>query len=140
MGVRKRSGEIWVATKTGEIKSVRSVKRIPEEERWSKDNVGWVKHTLWHRYKGDPEEDGEVPEGRVVDVESDKEKEEVKEKREGVGVTVKMKEVKTRDFHMRKDDAERLGYTRGCAGCTSWFKGLRSHPTTTSAESDSRRR
>ena len=48
VGVRRRSAEMWVATKAGEIKSVRAVKRIPEEERWSKDSVGWVRHTLWH--------------------------------------------------------------------------------------------
>ena len=33
VGVRKRSGEIWVATKKGDIISVRTVKRIPDEER-----------------------------------------------------------------------------------------------------------
>ena len=58
VGVRKRSGEMWVATKVGEIKSVRAVRRIPEGERWRRDSVGWVRHTLWHKYKGDPEEDG----------------------------------------------------------------------------------
>ena len=56
---------------------------------------------------------------------SDKEKEEEpREKREEGGVTVKMGEARPRDFQIRKEDAERLGYTRGCAGCTSWFKGL----------------
>ena len=29
-----------------------------------------------------------------------------------------------RDFYIKKTDAERHGYTRGCGGCTSWFKGL----------------
>lgn len=89
VGVKKKSGEMWVATKNGEIKNVRTVKRIPEEERWGRDCVDWVRHTLWNRYKGDPEEDGEIPEGKGVDVEEKSE-----ERREGgsSGVTVKMKE------------------------------------------------
>ena len=58
----------------GDIRSVRTVKRIPEEERWSEDCVSWVRSTLWHKYKGDPEEDGEIPEGKSVEVGSDKEK------------------------------------------------------------------
>ena len=29
-----------------------------------------------------------------------------------------------RDFYIRKPDAEKHGYTRGCPGCDSWFKGL----------------
>ena len=40
VGVRKRSGEMWVATKAGEIKSVRSVNRIPEEK--SSVRIVWV--------------------------------------------------------------------------------------------------
>ena len=71
VGVRKKSGELWVATKTGEVRSVRAVKRILEEERWSEDCVRWMRGTLWHKYRDDPEEDGEIPEGKAVEVEED---------------------------------------------------------------------
>ena len=74
VGLRERSGELWVATKTGEVRNVRAVKRIPEEERGSEDWVRWVKGTLWHKYSGDPEEDGEIPEGKAAEVEEDEEK------------------------------------------------------------------
>jgi len=43
VGVRRRSGEVWVATKEGELVSARSVRRIPEEERWGVDCMEWVK-------------------------------------------------------------------------------------------------
>ena len=46
VGVRKRSGEMWVATKSGEIKSVRAVRRMPEEARWAKDSVGWIQREM----------------------------------------------------------------------------------------------
>ncbi len=35
LGVRRKSNELWIGTKDG-IESVRSVKRIPVEQRWGK--------------------------------------------------------------------------------------------------------
>ena len=130
VGVRKRSREIWVATKKGDVISVRTVKRILEAERWSEDCWKWLKRTLWNKYKEDPDEDGEVREGKEVDVrsEEDKEKEEKTKGKGGGGVTVKMREVRPRYFQIKKKDAEEHGYTRGCAGCTSWVKGMARQP------------
>jgi hypothetical protein len=45
VGVRVRSGEFWVATVAG-VRKVRSVRRIPEDERWSEASVKWVKMCL----------------------------------------------------------------------------------------------
>ena len=73
LGVRRKSGEMWVATKTGEIVKVRAVKRIPVETRWSGDCVEWVRHTPWNRYKGDPDADGEIPERMSRDAPEDRE-------------------------------------------------------------------
>ena len=84
---------------------------------------------MWNKFKEDPEEDGDIPEGEEVDAESEKNKNKEEETRgEGGGVTVKMREMKPRDFHIRKTDAEKHGYTRGCPGCTTWFKGLSRQP------------
>ena len=71
--MKKSSGELWVATKAGGLKNVRAVKRIPVEERWGKDCVNWVRNTFWNKYKGDPEEDGDIPEGKGVDVDQGEE-------------------------------------------------------------------
>ena len=45
VGVRRKSGEMWIATKNGEVVKARAVKRIPSEDRWSEDCANWVKHT-----------------------------------------------------------------------------------------------
>ena len=67
VGVRRRSGEFWVVLKSGGMKKVRSVRRIPEEERWGTDNRRWVRSVPWNKYKGDEYEDGGVPEGVVAE-------------------------------------------------------------------------
>ena len=41
IGVRRRSGELWIATEDG-LKKVRSVRRIPSEQRWSKGCLEWA--------------------------------------------------------------------------------------------------
>ena len=109
VGVRVQSGEFWVATKAG-VNKARSVRRVPEEDRWSKDCTDWVKHVPWQLYKGHPEADGEIPEENVV------------ETRTGVVrpvadmesplVVVRTRRVPPRAFQIRKEDAEVHVYTR----------------------------
>ena len=123
VGVRKRSNEIWVATREGII-SVRSVRRIPVEKRWGKDNIEWVKWAPWNRYKDARDADGDVPEGIPT---------EERAKDEATGnrtIIVETRERAPREFYIRKEDAEKHGYTRGCGGCSSWFRGLGRQPHT----------
>ena len=35
-----------------------------------------------------------------------------------------------RDFYISQRDAEKHGYTKGCGGCSSWFRGLGRQPHT----------
>ncbi len=49
VGVRRRSGEICVSIKE-KVCAVRSVTRIPAENRWSRDSVDWVTRVPWNRY------------------------------------------------------------------------------------------
>ena len=67
LGVRRKSGELWVANKRGEIMKVRAVQRIPEEDRWGEDSAEWVKYTPWNRYKGNSAADGEIPDETLVE-------------------------------------------------------------------------
>ena len=60
VGIRRRSGEVKVVTKDGLV-VVRSVRRLPVEERWGRDCVDRVRFVPWHRYRGDDRADGEVP-------------------------------------------------------------------------------
>ena len=71
IGVRRRSGEFWIADKEGQVQAIRSVRRLSVEERWGKDNRRWVKGVPWNRYKGDEYQDGEIPEGVEVENNSD---------------------------------------------------------------------
>ena len=127
VGVRVQSGEFWVAMKAGANKA-RSVRRIPEEERWSKDCVEWVKHVLWHLYKGHPEADGEIPEDKIVEPGMGAVR--AVDDMESPLVVVRTRQVPPRAFQIRKEDAEAHGETRGCARCPSWFRGLGQQPHT----------
>ena len=114
VGVRRESGEVWVATKEG-MEKVRSVRRIPVGERWGPDCVNWVKNVPWNRGKGNGEPDGEIPEEKLVEARGARGEEE-----NGPGVIIiKTREVAPREFQIRKSDAEKHGYTRGCGGCSS---------------------
>ena len=92
LGVRRRSGGFWIAGEKGEIKNARAVRRNPVENRWGVDSRRWVKHVLWHRFKGDEYADGEVP----VAVEFEETLEE-KKKGGGPSVVVKMRGVRPRE-------------------------------------------
>ena len=121
VGVRVRSNEIWVATREKTLK-VRSVRRLPEEARWSADTVKWVRHTMWNKFVGDEEADGDIPEGKGVEAQG------VVEPKEGV--TIVTKDRAPRDFYITKANAEQYGYTKGCPGCSSWFRGGGRQPHT----------
>ncbi len=62
MGVKRASNEVMVAQPEG-IACVRSVRRVVERDRWGDDNINWVQWAPWNKYRDDPAEDGEVPEG-----------------------------------------------------------------------------
>ena len=49
-------------------------------------------------------------------------------KEQAPALVIKTRQVPPRAFHIRKDVAEEHGYTRGCAGCSSWFRGLGRQP------------
>ena len=58
--VKATSGEVWAVTKG--LQTVRSVRRIPLEERWNETNKDFVKHVPWNESGEDPEADGDLPE------------------------------------------------------------------------------
>ena len=66
VGVRRRSGELWIAAQD-QIFSVRSVRRIAVEQRWSRDCVEWVSRVPWNKYKDAMDADGDLPEGVSVE-------------------------------------------------------------------------
>jgi len=113
---------MWIADKHGEVHKVRAVKRIPFEDRWGEDNAVSVKHTPWNRYKVDPHADGEIPDEKAVEMKRCERMEMDKDEKDEK--LIQKKYVAPRTFRITKADAEKHGYTRGCAGCSSWFRGL----------------
>jgi hypothetical protein len=126
VGVHVSSGECWVSTPEG-VKKRRSVRRLPLQDRWSNDSLAWVRHVPWHLYRGDAGADGEIPEEQLVDPEPLL-RGGAKENLEREGITLKTRPVVPRGFQIRKEDAEKHGYSRGCAGCSSLFRGLGRQP------------
>ena len=121
VGVKTDSGELWVATPAG-LQAVRSVRRLPLEERWSAANKDYVKHVPWNRSGEDPNADGEMPEEVVVPAAA------AEAGGEGGGsgrvvVVVHTREPAPKEFYIKKRDVEAHGITKGCAGCRTMFQG-----------------
>ena len=120
VGVKATSCEVWVATKEG-LQTVRSVRRIPVEERWNENNKDFVKHVPWNKSGEDPEADGDLPgalEGATATGEA------------AAGsmdpprvIVVNTKEVAPREFYIQKKNVEAYGHTKGCPGCRTMFQG-----------------
>ena len=45
-------------------------------------------------------------------------------------VYVEVGEKVPRDFYISKKDGEKHGFSKGCGGCSSWFRGLGRQPHT----------
>ena len=127
MGIRAKSGEFMVSTTQG-VKKARSVRRLAAQDRWSEDSVRWVRRVPWHLYRGDEMADGDVPEEQLVDPEVPMVPDRVPECGLGPAAVVKFRKAPPRAFQIRREDAEKHGFTRGCAGCSSWFRGRARQP------------
>ena len=122
VGVRRKSGEVWIATRE-KLSLARSIRRIPVEQRWSRDCVEWVQWVPWNRYRDAPDADGDLPEGVPV-----VEPREIQSDLGSRPIIIETRERAPREFYIRREDCEKHGYTRGCGGCSSWFQGLSRQP------------
>ena len=112
LGVRSRSGELIVVDgECKEVKYVRTVKRIPEEQLWDPNNLEWITVVPWNRERGDKDADGDLPEFDV-------------KKGPGRQLTEEEKQDIIRDeapqiihrAHLRKADFDKHGGTGRCQG------------------------
>ena len=63
IGVKVKSNEVMILDHdTKVLKFVRTVRRVPENQRWDSANLAWVDMVPWNRGQGDTEADGDVPE------------------------------------------------------------------------------
>ena len=58
IGVRRRSGEVYVATEGKMVKMARTIRRVPEEDRWAVANFDLVRQAPWNLGNDDKEADG----------------------------------------------------------------------------------
>ena len=116
VGVKRCSNQLIVVNEDG-VEKVRSIRRLPVQKRWSEDNLNWEKWVPWRRHRGTEGADGDLPEGVP-------EEEKGQARETGRTIFIETKEKPPREFYITKKDAERYGYTRGCGGCSSWFRGL----------------
>lgn len=126
LGVRARSTELIVVDQeTKQVNYVRTVRRIPEEQRWSAANLEWVMAVPWNRGQDDSDADGEAPE---FDVKHGPGRKLMPEEVEGVAAKVVPKIV--HNAHLRKADFEKYGFTDRCGGCSAILRGLHVQPHT----------
>ena len=120
VGVKADSGEVWVATDEG-LRAVRSVRRLPQEERWAASNRDFIKHVPWNKSGDDPNADGDMPEEveppGAAGASGDG----------GVAaprvVLVNTRESMPKEFYIKRNDIEKHGVTKDCAGCRTMFHG-----------------
>ena len=124
LGVRTRSGEIMVVDgESRELKYVRTVRRIPEQERWEPANLEWVTMVPWNRGKNDGEADGDLPQ---FDVKSGPGRKMTEQ--ELVDIKTSDKPQIVHRAHLRRGDFDKHGYTDRCRGCSAILRGLHVQP------------
>jgi hypothetical protein len=124
VGVKVSSNEMVIMDEeTKTVKFTRTVRRVPEEERWQVENLTWVRAVPWNLGPGDKEEDGEMPELGI---------------KHGPGTRLtagEMEEIQARAdpeithrAHLTKNDFEKFGYTDNCRGCAAKLRGMKPQP------------
>ena len=102
-----------------EVKYFRTVKRIPEEQRWDPNNLEWITVVPWNRGGGDKEYDGDLPEfdvknGPVRQLTEDEKQDIMRDEAPQI----------IHRAHFRQSDFDNHGYTDRCPVCSAILRGL----------------
>ena len=112
LGIKNRTGEHIIGTPEGAVKAY-SVRRRPEEERWSVAEVNAVRGTPGCPKPG--RHDTRVPVR-------------VRETQDPLPERAQPEELRARRIYYRKADFEKAGYTQGCEGCVRLQDGRDRRP------------
>jgi hypothetical protein len=124
VGVKAKSNELIIIDgDTKEVKMVRTVRRVPEEQRWKAEYLEWVEAVPWNHGKGDQEADGDMLEFDVKNGPGRKLTEE-----ERTQITVNEGPRIVHRAHLRRADFDKHGYTDRCPGCSALLRGLHAQP------------
>ena len=122
--VKSRSGDLIVVDgESKEVKYVRTVKRIPEEQRWDPNNLEWITMVPWNRGSSDKEADGDLLE---FDVKKGPGRQLTEEEKQDI-MRVEAPRIIHR-AHFRKADFDKHDYTDRCPGCSAILRGLHVQP------------
>ena len=106
-----------------ELQHVRTVKRVPVEQRWNPDHLQWVTMVPWNRGGGDDAADGDLPD---FDVKKGPGRQLTEEEKQDITTSEAPKI--THKAHFRRADFDKHGYTDRCAGCSALLRGLHAQP------------
>ncbi len=110
MGIRQKRGEIWVADRNG-VHKARSVRSLARQDRWTADSALWVRNAPWNRYEGQEDADGDVPYVEIAEPEAPHATLLPRSGRDVPPVVVKVRQLPPRVFQIRKEDADKNGYS-----------------------------
>lgn len=110
LGVRGKSGEIIVGSRSG-VKKARTIQRRPVEERWKASAIELVSGVPWRTCDDDPNVDGEKLEAVKLS------EFEAAAQREVLHETVPKR------FRIEAKDLDAHGYSAKCPGCSSVLRG-----------------
>ena len=112
-----------VADESGDVKWVRTIRRVPIQTRWEVANLEWVRHIPWNTAGNDPNAEGEQS---SFDFKAGPGVKTSAEDIEGVLVRDASSHQLPHRTHRFKKDFDTHGYTDRCPGCSSV---LRDAPT-----------
>ena len=124
VGVKAKSNELIVIDgDTKEVKFVRTVRRVPEDQRWCAGNLSWVEAVPWNKGQGDKEADGDLLD---FDVKSGPGRKLTEQEKTEISMNEGPKIVHR--AHLRRADFDKHGYTDRCPGCSALLRGLHVQP------------
>jgi hypothetical protein len=124
VGVKAKSNELIIIDgDTKEVKMVRTVRRVPEEQRWKAEYLEWVEAVPWNHGKGDQEADGDMLD---FDVKSGPGRRLTEQER--TQITMNEGPRILHRAHLRRADFDKHGYTDRCPGCSALLRGLHAQP------------
>ena len=115
LGYRSQSGEYMVGTKDGAFKT-RTIKREPEERRWSAESIAMVVGTPWRPMPEDEDAGDAMPAVQVQMRDADVVVQRPQHREE---------QAAPRRLYISRKDVGEHGATPGCAGCRAAISGGR---------------
>ena len=115
LGVKGSTGEVIVGDTKG-VWVTRTVRRKPEDQRWSQKNLDMIVEVPWRMNKKVADGDAEEAKMQVTIMDKDYKERLEQEKATEAGPV-------PRRMYISKGDLEKHGYTVGCPGCVSIIKG-----------------